>query len=75
MYNCKCFEPRSIGSLSSVFIQVSVVLKRTVVVDINWCFNNLSISHFQSHVNCELSVDDIRAWLLLSLVSLSDIGS
>ena len=33
-YHCKWFEPRSISSLSSVIVRVSVVLKRTVVVDI-----------------------------------------
>ena len=31
--NCKWFEPRSISSLLSVIVQVSIVLKRTVVVD------------------------------------------
>ena len=30
---CKWFEPRSIGSLLSVIVRVSIVLKRTVVVD------------------------------------------
>ena len=30
---CKWFEPRSISTLLSVIVRVSVVLKRTVVVD------------------------------------------
>ena len=30
---CKWFEPRSISSLLSVIVRVSIVLKRTVVVD------------------------------------------
>ena len=37
---CKWFEPRSISSLSSVIVWVSVVLKRTVVVIVN---NNSSV--------------------------------
>ena len=32
-FHCKWFEPRSISSLLSVIVQVSIVLKRTVVVD------------------------------------------
>ena len=32
---CKWFEPRSISSLLSVIVRVSVLLKRTVVVDID----------------------------------------
>ena len=32
---CKCFEPRSISSLLRMIVRVSVVLKRTVVVDID----------------------------------------
>ena len=31
--HCKWFEPRSISSLLSVIVRVSIVLKRTVVVD------------------------------------------
>ena len=30
---CKWFEPKSISSLLSVIVRVSIVLKRTVVVD------------------------------------------
>ena len=33
-----------------------VVPRRTVVGDIDRCFNNLSRSHYQSHVNCVSSV-------------------
>ena len=31
--HCKWFEPRSISRLLSVIVRVSVVLKRTVIVD------------------------------------------
>ena len=33
IFSCKWFEPRSISSLLSVIVRVSIVLKRTVVVD------------------------------------------
>ena len=36
-------------SLLSVIVRVSIVLKRTVVVDNDWRFDNLSGSHLQSH--------------------------
>ena len=42
----KWFEPRSISSLYCAIVQLSVVLKSTVVGDC--CFNNLSGSHLQS---------------------------
>ena len=48
-------------SLLSVIVRVSIVLKRTVVVDNDWRFDNLSGSHLQSHVNCGSSVDGIYA--------------
>ena len=43
----KWFEHRSISSLSSVIVWVSVVLKRTVG-DRNRCFDNLSGNHLES---------------------------
>ena len=52
------FEPRSISSLSSEIVQVSVVLKRTVG-DSDRRFNNLSGSHLQSQSDIVLSVDGI----------------
>ena len=39
--------PRSTGSLSSVIVQVGVVLRRTVVDDTDLCFSNLSGCHLQ----------------------------
>ena len=39
----------TVNTLYSVFIQVRVVLKRTVVGDLH--FNNVDKSHFQSQVN------------------------
>ena len=47
--DCKLFGPRSISSLSSVIVRVSVVLKTTVFVDIDSRFDNLNGSHLQSH--------------------------
>ena len=42
-------EPRShLKSRLSLIVRVNVVLKRTVVVDRNWRFNNLCGSHLQS---------------------------
>ena len=38
-------------SLSGVIIWVSAVLKRTVFVDIDQCFDNLIGSHLQTHAN------------------------
>ena len=52
------FEPKSISSLSSVIVRVSVVLKRTVG-DTDCRFDNLSGSHLQSQSNIVLSVDGI----------------
>ena len=57
-YLSKWFEPRSISSLCSVIVRVSVVLKRTVG-DSDWCFDNLSGRHLQSHCDIVLSVDGI----------------
>ena len=42
---CKWFEARRISTLLSVIVRVSVVLKRTVVVDIDWRFDNVSGSN------------------------------
>ena len=43
------FEPRShFKSGLSLIVQVTVVLNRTVVVDSDWCFDNLCGSHLQS---------------------------
>ena len=42
-----------------MIVRVSIVLKRTVVVDNDRRFDNLSGSHLQSHVNCGSSVDGI----------------
>ena len=64
--NSKWFEPRSISSLSSVIVRVSVVLKRTVG-DSDWHFDNLSGSHLQSQSNIVSSVDGrwyLCLWLL-----------
>ena len=47
IYIKKWLETRSISSLSSVIVQVSLVLKRTVG-DSDGCFDNLSGSHRQS---------------------------
>ena len=40
--------PRSTGSLSSVIVQVGVVLRRTVADDTDLCFSNLNGCHLQS---------------------------
>ena len=46
---CDRFEPRSqFISRLSMIVRVNVVLNRTVVVDSDWCFDNLCGSHFQS---------------------------
>ena len=43
------FEPRShFKSRSRLIIPVNVALNRTVVVDSDWCFDNLCGSHLQS---------------------------
>ena len=44
------FEPRShFKSRLSLIVRLNVALKRTVVVvDCDWCFNNLCSSHLQS---------------------------
>ena len=39
-----------------LIVRVRVVPRRTVVGDIDRCFDNLSGSHHQSHVNCVSSV-------------------
>ena len=57
-YHSKRFEPRSISSLSSVIVRVSVGLKRTVG-DSDWRFEHLSGSHLQSHCDIVPSVDGI----------------
>ena len=54
------FFPRTIFSLSSVIVRVSVVLKRTVG-DGYWRFDNLSGSHLQSPSNIVSSVDGITS--------------
>ena len=54
----KWCEPKSISSLSSVIVRVSVVLKRTVG-DSDWRFDNLSGSHLQSQSNIVSSVGGI----------------
>ena len=54
----KWFEPRSISSLSSVIVRVSVVIKRTVsgtVTDVS----TMSGSHLQGQSNILSSVDGI----------------
>ena len=46
---CERFEPRShFKSRLSLIVRVNVVLNRTVVVDIDWHFDNLCGSHLQS---------------------------
>ena len=45
--SCKWFQPRNISSLSSVIIQVSVVLKRTVVVNNNSFFQNYTLDRLR----------------------------
>ena len=46
---CERFEPRShFKSRLSLIVWVNVVLNRTVVVDSDWCFDNLCGSHPQS---------------------------
>ena len=49
--HCNWFKARS---LAGVIVRVSVVLKRTSVVDNDWRFagDNLS-GHLQSHLNCK----------------------
>ena len=43
------FEPRShFKSRSSLIIRVNIAPNRTVVVDSDWCFDNLCGSHLQS---------------------------
>ena len=44
----KWFEPRGIGYLFGVIVQVKVVFRKTVVGD--WRFDYLSDSHLQNHV-------------------------
>ena len=51
--------------LSCVIIQVSVVLNRTVVIDIEWGFENPSGSHLQSQDDCVSSVDGICVTTLI----------
>ena len=46
-----------------LIVRVRVVPRRTVVGDIDRCFDNLSGSHHQSHVNCVSSVYDISGQL------------
>ena len=57
-FHSKWFELRSISSLCSVIVRVSVVLKRTVG-DSDWRFDNLSGRHLQSHCDIVSSVDGI----------------
>ena len=46
---CERFEPRShFKSRLSLIVQVNIVLNRTVVVDSDWRFDNLSGGHLQS---------------------------
>ena len=52
----KWFEPRSLSRLCGLIVRVRVVMRRTVVGDIDRRFDNLSRSHHQSHVNCVSSV-------------------
>ena len=63
---CERFEPRShFKSRLSLIVRVNVVLNRTVVVDSDWRFDNLCVSHLQSqselyHVSwwyCTLVID------------------
>ena len=58
-----------------MIVQVSVVPKRTVVHDIDCCFDNLSRSHLQSHVNCGSSVDDIYIYIYIYKMNLSSVIS
>ena len=57
--NGKWFEPRSLSRLCGLIVRVRVVLRRTVVGDIDRRFDNLSGSHHQSHVNCVSSVSSV----------------
>ena len=52
----KWFEPRRLSRLCGLIVRVRVVLRRTVVGDIDRRFDNLSGSHHQSHVNWVTSV-------------------
>ena len=56
--NNECFQHRSISSLSTVIIRVSVFLKRTVG-DSDCHFDNRSGSHCQSQSDIETSVNGI----------------
>ena len=48
-YYCESFEPRShLKSRLSLIVRVNVLLNRTVVVDSDWRFDNLCVSHLQS---------------------------
>ena len=47
----KWFEPSSLSRLCGLIVRVRVVPRRTVVGDIDRRFDNLSGSHYQSHVN------------------------
>ena len=50
MLYSKGFETGSDSRSCSVIVRVRVVLKRTVVGDSDWRFDNLSGSHHQSQV-------------------------
>ena len=51
MRNGKWFEPRSLSRLCGLIVRVRVVLRRTVVGDIDRRFDNLNGSHHQSHID------------------------
>ena len=47
--HCERFEPRDhFKSRLRLIVQVNIALNRTVVVDSDWCFDNLCGSHLQS---------------------------
>ena len=57
---CERFEPRShFKSRLSLIIRVNIVLNRTVFVDSDWRFDNLSGSHLQSQKRQSLSTKTV----------------
>ena len=65
---CKWYEPSSISSLLNVIVWVSVVLKRTVDVDSEWCFKKPEQK--SSSDSCKLW---ITSWWYICLIVV-DIG-
>ena len=57
---------KSVGRLRGLIVQVRVAPRRTVDGDIDRCFDNLSGSHHQSHLNCVWSVYGIYVSAQLS---------